>query len=331
MTMLSYAQNGEDVVLSRAFGADQAGFYVDVGAADPLFHSVTRHFYERGWSGINIEPVRATHAALERERPRDVNLGVGLAARPGSMTFYELPPEMAGCSSFSETIAAGYARQGLVAAERAVEVTTLVSVCERWASDRTIDFLKVDVEGDERAVLEGADFTRFRPRILVIESTRPGTTTPAFEEWEPLVTGAGYRFALFDGLNRFYVRDEDAKLVPLLAAPANVLDDYERYDTRIALEEAARVRDALRRAEARIERLDRELVAAGSHETRLEAALSQLRAELDEPHASVTAGLRADLDDARSELHRARGQLADARMELAAARRALADQSTRGV
>ena len=35
MTFVSYAQNGEDVVLWRALSHVENGFYVDVGAADP--------------------------------------------------------------------------------------------------------------------------------------------------------------------------------------------------------------------------------------------------------------------------------------------------------
>src|SRR5664279_1896466 len=53
---VSYAQNGEDVVLFRALGAVEGGRYVDVGANDPIFESVTYAFYLRGWSGITIDP-----------------------------------------------------------------------------------------------------------------------------------------------------------------------------------------------------------------------------------------------------------------------------------
>jgi hypothetical protein len=54
---LNYAQNYEYVILWRAFRDLQRGFYVDVGAADPETLSVTQAFYERGWSGINMEPL----------------------------------------------------------------------------------------------------------------------------------------------------------------------------------------------------------------------------------------------------------------------------------
>jgi len=63
MTFISYSQNLEDVMLWRALKHIEQGFYVDVGANDPTFLSVTHAFYERGWHGINIDP--ATGALLE--------------------------------------------------------------------------------------------------------------------------------------------------------------------------------------------------------------------------------------------------------------------------
>jgi len=56
MTFVSYAQNYEDVMLWRALKHIENGFYIDVGAAWPSEHSVTKLFYDEGWRGINIEP-----------------------------------------------------------------------------------------------------------------------------------------------------------------------------------------------------------------------------------------------------------------------------------
>ena len=44
-------------MLWRAFHDARPGFYVDVGAADPDADSVTRAFYDRGWRGIDVEPL----------------------------------------------------------------------------------------------------------------------------------------------------------------------------------------------------------------------------------------------------------------------------------
>ena len=89
MAIVSYAQNFEDVMLARCF-PEPRGFYVDVGANDPDIDNVTRVFYERGWSGINIEPLAENCARLRQRRPRDVNLEIAVGDHDGSITFYEV-------------------------------------------------------------------------------------------------------------------------------------------------------------------------------------------------------------------------------------------------
>ena len=217
---ISYAQNHEDVLLGRVFPQSE-GFYLDVGANHPVFHSVTKLFYERGWRGINIEPSPVVYSHLIEDRPRDVNLNVGLADRDGILNFYESMSRH-GWSTFRPELAEGYRAQGVPMVERTVPVTTLAKVCERHV-DRTIDFLKIDAEGFEREVLLGADFSRWRPRVLLIENAWP-------EAWEPLIAGLDYRQAAFDGLNRYYVRGEDEHLLPAFASTANVLDNFVPYE-----------------------------------------------------------------------------------------------------
>ena len=67
---VSYAQNYEDVILWRALKHIKNGFYVDCGAYDPNRDSVTRAFYERGWRGINIEPIATLLQKFVAERLR---------------------------------------------------------------------------------------------------------------------------------------------------------------------------------------------------------------------------------------------------------------------
>ena len=64
MTFISYAQNFEDIRLWRALKFFENGFYIDVGANDPTHDSVTKAFYDRGWSGINVEPMQNFHDTL---------------------------------------------------------------------------------------------------------------------------------------------------------------------------------------------------------------------------------------------------------------------------
>lgn len=256
MPMVSYAQNHEDVLLARLFAPDRPGFYVDVGANDPVHDSVTRHFYEMGWHGVNVEP-GAVFTKLAADRPRDVNLNVAVSNQPGSLSFYEFPMAC-GFNTLTREEAERHTRErGLECVVREVKTTTLAAICEQHAT-QPIDFLSIDVEGHERQVLEGADWKRWRPTAVVIEATRPNTATPSHVAWEDVLLGADYLWAAFDGLNRYYVRAESRELMPRLAVPANVFDNYLTYSH---LRHMAELTASYRAQVAALERMVHELSA----------------------------------------------------------------------
>ena len=214
---ISYAQNHEDILLGRALPSSE-GLYVDVGANHPVFHSVTKHFYDRGWSGINIEPSPPVFEVLNAARPRDLNLNIGVGDHSGTLTFYDTP-DRHGWASFRPELAAHYESIGVEVVERPVPIRTLADICAEHVGDRTIDFLKIDAEGFEQQVIQGADFARWRPRIVVIENF-------GSDIWGEMILGAGYYHAAFDGLNRYFVRHEDRDLLLPLQAPVNILDGF---------------------------------------------------------------------------------------------------------
>src|SRR5215471_9401452 len=90
MSFVSYAQNQEDVMLYRALRDLEQGFYIDVGAQDPIIDSVTKAFYDRRWHGINIEPNEEYFHKLQSERPHDLNLATAVGREPGLIYFYEV-------------------------------------------------------------------------------------------------------------------------------------------------------------------------------------------------------------------------------------------------
>ena len=224
MPFASYAQNFEDVLLWRALKDVESGFYIDVGAWEPDLHSVTRSFSERGWRGINVEPMAGPFARLQAQRPRDVNLPVAAGAAPGTKTLYEVADT--GLSTLDALLAQSHAASGHGVTTREIEVQTLAGICA-WHAPDVIHFLKLDCEGAERDALAGADFTRFRPWIVLAEATLPNSPEASFAAWEDLLLQADYRFVWFDGLNRFYVAAEQhERLAARLALPPNVFDDF---------------------------------------------------------------------------------------------------------
>ena len=224
-SVISYAQNFEDVILARVFGSRTDGFYVDVGAGDPVNLSVTKWFYDLGWSGINIEPNRSLFKKLSADRSRDVNLECGAGASRKRAQFMEMPiPEL---SSFDSRVHASARERKILGTNRTVPVVPLTEILDQYADERHIDFLKVDVEGWEREVLCGLDLEKYRPTVILVESTWPETRTESQSEWEDDLIAARYTFVYFDGINRFYLANEHLHLKEHFVLPPNIFDDIQ--------------------------------------------------------------------------------------------------------
>ena len=233
-------------MLYRALRDVMQGFYIDVGAQDPVIDSVTKAFYDRGWHGINIEPSEEYFQKLQSERPHDINLATAVGREPGLICFYEVAHT--GLSTTNAGYAQRHSEAGYQVERREVPCTTLDRICADYGV-ATVHFLKIDVEGSERGVLEGFSFETVRPWLVVVEATEPNSEREVFAEWEDLLLGRGYRFIYFDGLNRFYAAEEHADLARHFSRPPNWFDQYVSYQlwrTRAELHEAqAAERNAL--------------------------------------------------------------------------------------
>ena len=223
-TLVSYSRNAEDIRLWRVFGKVGNGFYADIGAADPSVGSVSRIFYDHGWSGINVEPGPGLDA-LSAARGRDVNLriAVGESERPS---------------------------------QRRLE-----SILRDYADAQTIHFLRVAREGAQREVLASNDWDRFRPIVVLVEAVDVRSTTPTHEAWEQILLDAEYELAALDGINRFYVDRDHHDLIPALAYPVSALDRFVTAATEATRAELAEARheseqlgQSLAQAHAELER-----------------------------------------------------------------------------
>lgn len=228
--VISCAQNLEDVLINRAFLGKANGFYIDIGAGDPNWDSVTNWFYRLGWRGVNVEPNPIIFETLRTWRTRDINLNMGIAAETGTLTYYRVQQNELGhgwgLSSFDKSAAQRAARMNLETQEIVLPVRTLGDVVDEHCTGIDVDFLKIDVEGYERQVISSADFSRFRPKLICVESVLPNSSVPSFSEWEDLLINHGYKFALFDGVNNYYVREDMTGLYNQLSVSVNCNDNY---------------------------------------------------------------------------------------------------------
>jgi FkbM family methyltransferase len=224
--VISYAQNFEDVILWRALKEIKNGFYVDVGANHPTSSSVTKWFYDNGWSGINIEPHPFCFELLKSERPRDINLQYAISERPGEIDFYLLNAH--GLSTAKPDIAAFHGENGMTFDSIRVESDTLGNILDLYANNE-IHFLKIDIEGFEEVAISSINFEMIRPWIFCIEATKPMSLEENYNEWEGFLLDADYELCYKDGLNRFYLSKEQAHLLPRFELPPGIFDDFVKY------------------------------------------------------------------------------------------------------
>lgn len=200
-----FSQNGEDRIIEELLSPlPEYGNYIDVGANHPTQDNVTKYFYDKGWRGINIEPLKHLLRLYPDARPGDLTLGCVLGSKhwyeteAGTMELRREPTPNGGLSTLVES----YAKPDWTITR--VAMTTLREVCEIWGFEQ-YEFLKIDVEGWEHEVLQGADFTKHRPRVICIEAFEPLTQIPTHQEWEHILTDAGYQHVRSDIANRYYI------------------------------------------------------------------------------------------------------------------------------
>ncbi len=219
---ISYAQNFEDVMLWRALKHVARGFYIDVGAQDPVVDSVSLAFYERGWRGVHVEPTAVYAEKLRRARPDEtvIQAAIGTSTKP--IAFWEFPDT--GVSTGIRSIATKHERDNLKGVRVEVPCMRLSRLLSDYR-DRNIHWLKIDAEGMERAVIQSWRPAKPRPWIVVVESTKPNSPELAFADWEALLVKLGYEFVYFDGLNRFYVNRKQPELKKHFGPGPNVFDE----------------------------------------------------------------------------------------------------------
>ena len=243
--MISYSQNFEDVVLARVFADVSSGFYVDVGANHPERDSVTKHSAIAAGRGINMEPGRDLRRTRRSPPAGHQSEPGGIRCRgechvlrrgpPGGIVGGSTPRCRSLCGSSS---ASGRPRHG------AGPLPLSDSGTARSASQ--LIFLSVDVEGHERAgpCCSATTGSGSRPKVVLVDGDMPGTTTPCHEEWEDILLDADYQFsAYFDGLNRFYVRGEDAgRFAAAVRAAVRIRPVHHRRDRKAAGRRSGRER-----------------------------------------------------------------------------------------
>lgn len=206
---LSYAQQGEDVVLQAVL--EHLGIarprYLDIGAFHPTIGSNTFLFYVLGSRGVLVEPNPSMAALLRRARPDDVVLDVGVSVDGSTAADYYVLRDRPQLNTFSREQADRYvAEAGPGTIERVVRMPLrgVNEILAEHFADAPPDLVSIDVEGLDLPLLRSLDFARFRPAVLCVETLVYGTS----EQREPtleLLRGHGYAARAGTFVNTIFV------------------------------------------------------------------------------------------------------------------------------
>jgi FkbM family methyltransferase len=189
----SYSQEGEDMILGRYLEARKQGFYVDVGAHHPKRFSNTYMFYRKGWSGINIDAMPGSMELFKTLRPRDINIEMAVCKEPSLKTYYIF--NESALNTFDEKLALSRVNEVYkIVDKKQVPCRTLSDLLSEYMpKDVSIDFMTIDVEGLDLAVLESNDWRRFRPNYLVVECIRLEMEEQKNQQQMKFLEDKGYR------------------------------------------------------------------------------------------------------------------------------------------
>ena len=196
-SLISYAKEYEDIILYILLHDIEKGYYIDIGASDPIINNVTNFFYKRGWNGVNVEPLTEPFIKLKNQRERDINLCIGIGEKDGLKSLYQNGE----ASSFEKD-------ENLEVCKK--KIFTLSEMYRTFCKDfEEIHFCHIDTNGYEADVLRGIDnWGIFRPWIYAIKSVVPGTNIPSYSDWEYILMNQGYFLAYAYDSVRYYIAQE---------------------------------------------------------------------------------------------------------------------------
>ena len=172
---VSWSQCAEDLVVAQALEGVKNGKYLDIGAHHPSRFSVTRKLFERGWSGVNVDANEQLLDSFRKSRPSDLHLNFAV----GDLPFYELAVFKESAISTVDTNWKHrfLSEQNQLGFTVKVPGRSLRSILDEHFPIAGPDFLNIDVEGADLAVLMSGEFeslpSRRHPLLILVENQNP--------------------------------------------------------------------------------------------------------------------------------------------------------------
>jgi FkbM family methyltransferase len=162
-----FGQTGEDAILQLLL-KEKKGFYLDIGAGNPIKASNTYFFYKKGWSGIAIDPIETNSKMFRLLRRRDQFIQKIVSMGIVDLHFWEFTPNEYSTSNkevAQEIIEKNLGKLSKIYIVQALKISDLRLKCTPLEPT----LLSIDVEGMDLDVLKSNNWNEFLPRVIAIE------------------------------------------------------------------------------------------------------------------------------------------------------------------
>ena len=149
---------GEDIFIRRFFKNTRNGFYVDIGCYHPIKGSLTYYLFKKGWNGLNIDLSKVSIDLFKIARPKDYNVNAAITDFDGDTIYYEN-----GIINQQNSLISNDQKKQIKIKAYKLE-TLLINL-----NITNVDFLNIDVEGNDFKVISNFNFSKFRPKLISIE------------------------------------------------------------------------------------------------------------------------------------------------------------------
>ncbi len=187
---LAYSHWGIDLIITKLLNSKNKGIYIDVGCHHPFLNNHSYLLYKSGWEGINIDIDYNSIDMFNFFRKSDVNIQTAVTDHKGEVDlfFYH---NRAAKNTISKEFGSDAKEQ------KKINSDTLNNIIENSKfKDSKVDFVSIDVEGNEMNVLNGFNLKKYKPKLILLEFILPNKKEFYEKDINEITNSEVYKFLI---------------------------------------------------------------------------------------------------------------------------------------
>ena len=187
---LAYSHWGVDLIITKLLNSRNKGIYIDVGCHHPFLNNHTYLLYKSGWVGINIDIDYNSIDMFNFFRKNDVNIQTAVTDHKGEVDLYFYHNRAA-----KNTITKEFGSNAKE--KKKINSDTLNNIIENSKfKNSKIDFVSIDVEGNEMNVLSGFNLKKYKPKLILLEFILPNKKEFYEKDINEITNSEVYKFLI---------------------------------------------------------------------------------------------------------------------------------------